>query len=160
MIAPTCIIAGLGMSLGIGTFWCNIYLWNPSQYSYITTADIVTAPGATGDYHTNLRSKAEVLVKTITDECAAYTFGFLHVKAVDDAGHDKNVSLKVDFLERIDRDVWPAIHFTLCANRNLSCRFCSTLFLPLLQMQRQVARSMYWLSQATIRLLSRYSTWS
>ncbi len=24
-----------------------------------------------------------------------YTFGFLHVKAVDDAGHDKNRGLKV-----------------------------------------------------------------
>ena len=37
MIAPTCLIRGLGMSLEM---------------------DIVDAPGATGDYHTDLQSKA------------------------------------------------------------------------------------------------------
>lgn len=63
------------------------------------------APGATGDYHTKLSSKAETLVKHLTDDQKEYTFGFLHVKAVDDAGHDKNVPLKVEFLERIDREV-------------------------------------------------------
>lgn len=59
LIAPTCIIAGLAMSLGI---------------------DILKAPGATGDYHTNLLSKAETLVKEMTREDSKYTFGFIHVK--------------------------------------------------------------------------------
>jgi len=82
MIAPTCIIAGLGMSVGI---------------------DIVQAPGATGDYHTNLASKATTGVSYITGKGPVpYDFGFVHVKAVDDAGHDKNVALKVEFLEKID----------------------------------------------------------
>jgi 2,3-bisphosphoglycerate-independent phosphoglycerate mutase len=31
-----------------------------------------------------------------------YDFGFIHIKAVDDCGHDKNVSLKIEFLEKID----------------------------------------------------------
>jgi len=81
LIAPTCIIAGLAMSLGI---------------------DIIKAPGATGDYHTNLNSKAETLIKEMTRDDSKYTFGFIHVKAVDDAGHDRNVGLKVRFLQEID----------------------------------------------------------
>jgi len=82
MIAPTCIIAGLGMNLKF---------------------DIVQAPGATGDYHTNLESKFRTALQTITDSTLGYQFGFIHIKAVDDAGHDKNVSLKLKFLEEIDR---------------------------------------------------------
>jgi len=84
LIAPTCIIAGLAMSLGF---------------------DIVKAKGATGDYHTNLQSKGQTLVDTFMKEGCDYTFGFIHVKAVDDAGHDRNVGLKVHFLEDIDRMV-------------------------------------------------------
>ena len=51
--------------------------------------------GATGDYHTNLSAKKVALVKHLTPVDSNYTFGFLHVKAVDDAGHDKNRELKV-----------------------------------------------------------------
>lgn len=72
MIAPTCIIAGLGMSLGF---------------------DLVKAPGATGDYHTNLLSKAETALAMLAT--GDYDFGFVHVKAVDDAGHDRDVVKKV-----------------------------------------------------------------
>jgi 2,3-bisphosphoglycerate-independent phosphoglycerate mutase len=72
MIAPTCIIAGLGMSLGF---------------------ELIHAPGATGDYHTNLISKAKTAVQTL--ETGKYDFGFVHVKAVDDAGHDKDLQKKV-----------------------------------------------------------------
>ncbi|KAJ0408116.1 hypothetical protein P43SY_002086 [Pythium insidiosum] len=79
MIAPTCIIAGLGMSLGI---------------------ELIKAPGATGDYHTNLVSKAETALQSI--ERGSYDFGFVHVKAVDDAGHDKDVQKKVHFIEKAD----------------------------------------------------------
>ena len=35
-----------------------------------------------------------------------YSFGFLHVKAVDDAGHDRNVKLKVVSLQE------PCIQYT------------------------------------------------
>ncbi|KAF4322984.1 hypothetical protein JM18_000290 [Phytophthora kernoviae] len=79
MIAPTCIIAGLGMSLGF---------------------EIATAPGATGDYHTNLLSKAETALKLLSGD--DFDFGFVHVKAVDDAGHDRDVAKKVHFIERAD----------------------------------------------------------
>eukprot|EP00164_Ancoracysta_twista_P010295 GFYU01015479.1.p1 GENE.GFYU01015479.1~~GFYU01015479.1.p1 ORF type:complete len:430 (-),score=76.86 GFYU01015479.1:296-1585(-) len=79
IIAPTCIIAGLAMSLHV---------------------EVKKAEGGTGDYHTNLHSKGQTLVSVLTQE--EYEFGFLHIKAVDDAGHDKNHDLKVDFLQRID----------------------------------------------------------
>jgi 2,3-diphosphopglycerate-independent phosphoglycerate mutase len=79
MIAPTCIIAGLGMSLGF---------------------DLVKAPGATGDYHTNLLSKAETALYMLGE--GEYDFGFVHVKAVDDAGHDRDVEKKVHFIEKAD----------------------------------------------------------
>lgn len=72
LIAPTCIIAGLGMTVGM---------------------DIIKVEGATGDYHTNFQAKADAVVENLTS--SKYDFGFLHIKAVDDAGHDRNVPLKV-----------------------------------------------------------------
>ena len=32
-----------------------------------------------------------------------YDFGFLHIKAVDDAGHDKSLEKKITFLEKADQ---------------------------------------------------------
>lgn len=76
MIAPTCIIAGLGMSLGF---------------------DLVKAPGATGDYHSNLLAKADTALELLGH--GDYDFGFVHVKAVDDAGHDRDVQKKVGSID-------------------------------------------------------------
>lgn len=78
MVAPTKIIAGLGLSLGI---------------------DILEAPGATGDYRTLLTSKAMAIAQALSaplqpcprvfvpgeDEykqgfADGYDFGFLHIK--------------------------------------------------------------------------------
>ncbi|KAF7811223.1 2,3-bisphosphoglycerate-independent phosphoglycerate mutase 1 [Senna tora] len=103
MVAPTKIIAGLGLSLGI---------------------DILEAPGATGDYRTLLTSKASAISKALSapllscpqvfvpgeDEhkegrSEGYDFGFLHIKAIDDAGHDKASVLKVKALEAVDRTI-------------------------------------------------------
>lgn len=81
MVAPTKIIAGLGMSLGI---------------------DILEAPGATGDYRTLLTSKASAISRALSapigDACPnifipgedehkpgrpnGYDFGFLHIKVL------------------------------------------------------------------------------
>lgn len=103
MVAPTKIIAGLGLSLGI---------------------DILEAPGATGDYRTLLTSKATAVAKALSaplEPCPCvfvpgedehkpgpadgYDFGFLHIKAIDDAGHDKASVLKVRGLEAVDKAV-------------------------------------------------------
>ncbi|XP_050269910.1 uncharacterized protein LOC126713977 [Quercus robur] len=103
MVAPTKIIAGLGLSLAI---------------------DILDAPGATGDYRTLLTSKATAIAKALSaplQSCPSafvpgedenkpgrsdgYDFGFLHIKAIDDAGHDKASILKVKGLEAVDRAI-------------------------------------------------------
>ncbi|KVI08991.1 uncharacterized protein LOC112502767 [Cynara cardunculus var. scolymus] len=103
MVAPTKIIAGLGLSLGI---------------------DILEAPGATGDYRTLLTSKATAIAKALSapmqpcpnvfvpgeDEhkpglSDGYDFGFLHIKAIDDAGHDKASVFKVKGLEAVDKAI-------------------------------------------------------
>ncbi|KAK6928013.1 Metalloenzyme [Dillenia turbinata] len=103
MVAPTKIIAGLGLSLGI---------------------DILEAPGATGDYRTLLTSKATAIANALLaplNPCPnilvpgedehkpgrsdGYDFGFLHIKAIDDAGHDKATVFKVKGLEAVDRAI-------------------------------------------------------
>lgn len=79
LIAPTCIIAGIGMTIGM---------------------DLLNVPGATGDYHTDFNAKAKACIENI--KLDKYDFGFCHLKAVDDAGHDKDVEKKVYFLEKMD----------------------------------------------------------
>jgi 2,3-diphosphopglycerate-independent phosphoglycerate mutase len=82
MVAPTCIIRGLGMCCGL---------------------DIVDSEGGTGDYHSNILGKAEAVVKAFSQPCCdapRYHFAVLHVKATDDAGHDGDPHVKVAMLQR------------------------------------------------------------
>ncbi|KAI9486263.1 MAG: 2,3-bisphosphoglycerate-independent phosphoglycerate mutase-domain-containing protein [Benjaminiella poitrasii] len=79
LIAPTCIIAGIGLTLGM---------------------DLIHVEGATGDYDTNFHSKARALLEHIT--LPHYQFGFCHLKAVDEAGHDRDLQKKIYYLEKID----------------------------------------------------------
>ncbi len=46
-----------------------------------------------GDYRTQFHAKAETLSHALTS--GQYDFGFLHIKAVDDTGHDQQPVLKV-----------------------------------------------------------------
>lgn len=48
-----------------------------------------------------------------------YQLGFLHVKAVDDAGHDKSADLKIEFLE-VRSSFTEIQDFGLCGGVNLS----------------------------------------
>jgi 2,3-diphosphopglycerate-independent phosphoglycerate mutase len=89
MVAPTAIIAGLGKSLDM---------------------DLVKIPGDTGDYHTDIMAQAKGFVETImhkkSDETnESYNFGFCHIKVIDDAGHDGNIPLKIEFLEKVDAGI-------------------------------------------------------
>lgn len=92
MIAPTCIIKGLGISVGM---------------------DIAEVKGATGgydsDYYAKCKAALELLffnksdyVEKISSEGdpqqKEYNFGFLHVKGIDDTGHDKKPELKAELL--------------------------------------------------------------
>lgn len=78
--------------------------------------DRLEAPGATGAYNSALHAKAATIADALTgvtlpegqgqdeqqgqggggSQCyAGYEFGFVHVKAVDDTGHDRMVAMKV-----------------------------------------------------------------
>ncbi|XP_042058021.1 probable 2,3-bisphosphoglycerate-independent phosphoglycerate mutase [Salvia splendens] len=103
MVAPTKIIAGLGLSLGI---------------------DILEASGATGDYRTLLTSKSDAIDRALSAPSKSspnvfvpgedehkpgrpdgYDFGFLHIKAIDDAGHDKASVFKAKGVEAVDKAI-------------------------------------------------------
>jgi len=68
MLAPTAIIRGTGITFNIPIF---------------------EVEGATGYYDSNLMNKAKKAVEMITKD--DFDFGFVHIKAIDDAGHDKNL---------------------------------------------------------------------
>lgn len=72
MIAPTAIIRGIGQSVGL------------------TVLDV---PMTTGYYDSNLNNKAIACANAL--QHSNYSFAFIHVKAVDDAGHDKDTSRKI-----------------------------------------------------------------
>lgn len=81
MVAPTAVIRGVGITFGM---------------------DIrgdTEVPGMTGFYDSNLEGKMMYAADIINE----YDFGFVHIKAVDDAGHDKNLLMKVEQLEKTDR---------------------------------------------------------
>ena len=48
-----------------------------------------------GDYRTQFHAKAAAIAKALAED--SNDFGFLHVKAVDDTGHDKLLALKVGY---------------------------------------------------------------
>ena len=79
-VAPTRIIAGLALSLGV---------------------TLIPAPGATGDYRTDLAAKAAAAAQALAPS-TPHTFCLCHVKAVDDAGHDRNVAYRVAYLQAVD----------------------------------------------------------
>jgi len=91
VLAPTRIIRGLGSALGMA---------------------LVDAPGGTGDYRTALGAKADAAAAALAvwaeEREAGATpdprpaFLLLHVKAVDDAGHDRDPALKAAWLGAVD----------------------------------------------------------
>jgi 2,3-diphosphopglycerate-independent phosphoglycerate mutase len=84
-IAPTCIISGLLQTVGIPVL--------PKEYRQLDKA--------TGDMESNLMSKADACVARFR-ECPSMRFAFVHVKGVDDAGHDRRLDLKIALLQKVD----------------------------------------------------------
>lgn len=78
-IAPTAIIAGLGMTV---------------------EAELIKVPGATGDVHSDFAAKFTQAASLLNS--GSYDFGFLHVKAVDDLAHDREVHKRKALIERLD----------------------------------------------------------
>lgn len=62
--------------------------------------DCLDVDGATGSYDTALHNKAEAICNALASD--KYDFGFLHIKAVDDAGHDRKIGLKVRAVSLVD----------------------------------------------------------
>jgi 2,3-diphosphopglycerate-independent phosphoglycerate mutase len=88
-VAPTKIIAGLALTAGFA---------------------LLDAPGATGDCHSALDAKARAAAAALLDSGpGGADFVFLHVKAVDDAGHDGRPALKVAALEAVDAMIGQAL---------------------------------------------------
>jgi 2,3-bisphosphoglycerate-independent phosphoglycerate mutase len=73
MIAPTAIIRGAGISFNI---------------------PLIEVEETTGYYNSNLNNKALKAIDCFTKE--DYQYGFVHIKAVDDSGHDKNMKIKIE----------------------------------------------------------------
>ncbi len=73
----------MGLALGIG----------------LTPYDV---EGATGDYYTNYKGKAEATINAFKNGA---DFVFTHVEAPDECGHDGDTELKVKSIERIDEDI-------------------------------------------------------
>ena len=80
MIAPTAIIRGVGITFEI---------------------PIIEVEGTTGFYDSNLNGKAIKAAELLKSD--DYDFGFVHVKATDDAGHDKSPRIKVEQFEKCDQ---------------------------------------------------------
>lgn len=55
--------------------------------------DIIPVTNATGSYDSAFHKKAEAICDCMINRY--YNFGFLHIKGVDDAGHDRNINYKV-----------------------------------------------------------------
>ena len=79
MIAPTAIIAGLGISIGL---------------------PIIKVEGATGDMDSNFDAKAVACAKELGSD--KYDMGIIHMKGIDDAAHDGKYMKKVELIERAD----------------------------------------------------------
>jgi 2,3-bisphosphoglycerate-independent phosphoglycerate mutase len=59
----------------------------------------VNVPGATGLYDTNYEGKADAALQALDDA----DFAYIHVEAPDEAGHEKNLALKIRCIEDLDR---------------------------------------------------------
>jgi 2,3-bisphosphoglycerate-independent phosphoglycerate mutase len=70
--SPDCYVPGLGLSFDIAS---------------------LEAPGATGSYDSHFASKAAVATDALIN--GGYDFALVHVKAVDDTGHDRMLAMKV-----------------------------------------------------------------
>jgi len=60
---------------------------------------LLSAPGATGGYDTDVLAKAKAAVKSLETE----DFILIHVKATDLASHDGKIDKKIEMIEKIDK---------------------------------------------------------
>jgi 2,3-bisphosphoglycerate-independent phosphoglycerate mutase len=61
--------------------------------------DVISVEGATGLFDTNYEGKADACLKALEN----HDFVYVHVEAPDEAGHDRNMKLKIRCIEDLDR---------------------------------------------------------
>lgn len=61
--------------------------------------DVIDVEGATGLYNTNYEGKADTCLGALDD----HDFVFVHVEAADEAGHDRDLELKIRCIEDLDK---------------------------------------------------------
>jgi 2,3-bisphosphoglycerate-independent phosphoglycerate mutase len=61
--------------------------------------DVIPVPGATGLWDTNYEGKADAAVDALRD----HDFVYCHVEATDEAGHSKDLELKIKTIEYLDQ---------------------------------------------------------
>jgi 2,3-bisphosphoglycerate-independent phosphoglycerate mutase len=59
----------------------------------------VNVPGATGLFDTDFEGKADAALKALEED----DFVYIHVEAADEAGHERNLALKIRCIEDLDR---------------------------------------------------------
>jgi 2,3-bisphosphoglycerate-independent phosphoglycerate mutase len=59
----------------------------------------INVPGATGLYNTNFEGKADAALAALEEA----DFVYIHVEAPDEAGHERDLSLKIRTIEDLDR---------------------------------------------------------
>jgi len=110
MIAPTAIIRGVGITFGMDL--------------------LDDVEGMTGYYDSNLEGKMVRAAREVIENANGYQYGFVHIKAVDDAGHDKNKAIKVSQLEKIDRALQKVVNMlgehSLASNGSVDFVLCVT----------------------------------
>lgn len=68
--------------------------------------DVVNVPGATGNYHTNYRGKAEAAIEAFRNHDLVY----IHVEAPDECGHQGNAEEKTSSIEKIDQYILAPVY--------------------------------------------------
>lgn len=63
--------------------------------------DWIQVPGTTGSYDSLFHLKAQAIATALTE--GPHEFAFLHVKAVDDTGHDRLWQMRVRYIEIVDQ---------------------------------------------------------
>lgn len=105
VVAPTCIIKGLALCCSLEDTIC--------EQCYVSSAEALR--GATGDVHSDLDVKVDAALHALgltphTKDVAStntsgaphpdYNFVLLHIKGVDDAGHNASLCEKLQVLQR------------------------------------------------------------
>ncbi len=67
----------------------------------LTGLEVIEVPGATGYYDTDYRAKAEYAARALQ----RHPFCLVHIEATDEAGHEGDVSRKIEVFEAIDEKV-------------------------------------------------------